>query len=64
MFEILGTGIILCCIGCAWSSYKIGLREGASNMLDLLHLQKIIAYDNEGNIKPNPFFLPKDDHED
>jgi len=56
MYEILVITIVVCCIGCAWTSYKIGLREGASNMLDLLQKQKIIAYDNEGNVRPNPLF--------
>ena len=57
MYEIIVLGIVLCCAGCAWTSYKIGLREGAKNMLDLLQQQKIIAYTNKGNIKPNPFFV-------
>tara|TARA_Y100000361_G_C10946512_1_gene231512 strand:- start:342 stop:518 length:177 start_codon:yes stop_codon:yes gene_type:complete len=41
---------------CAWRSYEIGIREGASRTVDKLHEAKIICYDNKGNIKPNPFF--------
>lgn len=61
MYETLILGIVACCAGCAYTSYKIGLREGAENMLNLLQQQKIIAYTNKGNIKPNPFFVPNEE---
>tara|TARA_Y100001937_G_scaffold124926_1_gene190609 strand:- start:898 stop:1086 length:189 start_codon:yes stop_codon:yes gene_type:complete len=37
-------------------AYDIGVREGAAHTVDKLHKMKIISYDDEGNIKPNPFF--------
>jgi hypothetical protein len=50
--------ICLCLLiaGCAYRSYNLGIREGASRTVDKLHEAKIICYDNKGNIKPNPFF--------
>lgn len=48
--------LVIILAACSWRSYTIGLREGANNMLDLLQHQKIISYDNEGNIRPNPLF--------
>lgn len=43
-------------IGVGWSSYKIGVREGSTRMIDKLHEIGVIRYDEEGRIKPNPFF--------
>tara|TARA_B100001113_G_C21039040_1_gene591463 strand:+ start:929 stop:1114 length:186 start_codon:yes stop_codon:yes gene_type:complete len=49
---------ILCGVACH-NFYKVGIREGADRTINLLHDQKIIAYDNEGQIYPNPFFKKK-----
>lgn len=43
-------------IGVGWSSYKIGVREGSEKMIDKLHEIGVITYDEDGRIKPNPFF--------
>lgn len=51
-YLILSTVII----GVGWSSYKIGVREGSTRMIDKLHEIGVIRYDEEGRIKPNPFF--------
>ena len=59
MIEIYGFILLVCGLCCAWTSYKIGRKEGAEAALNILYQQKIICYDNKGNIKPNPFF----DHE-
>lgn len=45
---------------CAWSSYRIGRKDGAGAMLDILQSQKIISYDVKGNVIPNPFYIPED----
>lgn len=58
MMELLIPAILI--IGCGWSSYKIGRADGAEALLEILHKRRIIAYDEKGNIKPNPFFLPED----
>jgi hypothetical protein len=47
-------------VACGYSSYKIGRADGAEALLEILHKKRIIAYDDKGNIKPNPFFLPED----
>jgi hypothetical protein len=36
--------------------YKVGVKEGAEWTLQKLHENKIICYDNKGDIKPNPFW--------
>ena len=60
MFEISFIIFILCLAGCSWQSYgigkKAGLTEGTEKALEVLHEQKIIAFDDKGNIIPNPFF--------
>ena len=56
MIELYTFIIMLVAIGCAWSSYKIGRKEGAEAALEILYNKKIICYDDKGNIKPNPFF--------
>ena len=33
-----------------------GVRVGAERAVEKLHQIKVIAFDNKGNIKPNPFF--------
>lgn len=45
---------------CAWTSYGLGRKDGAGAMIDILHEQKIISYDETGNIVPNPFYLPEE----
>ena len=40
-------------------AYKEGIREGANRTINILHQKKVIAYDNEGEIYPNPFFKKK-----
>ena len=40
-------------------AYKEGIKEGVNSSLKILHQQKIIAYDNKGEIYPNPFFERK-----
>ena len=46
--------------GCAWSSYRIGhnegVRAGAESTIEVLHDNKVISFDNKGNIVPNPYF--------
>ena len=54
MYEILIA--LICGLGLAWSSYKLGRRDGAESLLNLLQSKKIICYDDKGNIKPNQFF--------
>lgn len=54
IIQILCLSILL--IGCGRHSYKLGLKDGATNALSRLHEAKIISYDNMGNIRPNPFF--------
>jgi len=51
---------IICVIGVGWTSYKIGRREGAQHCLDILHDKRIISYDSDGQIVPNPFFIPEE----
>ena len=36
--------------------YKLGMRTGAERMIQALHTAKIISYDGDGEIYPNPFF--------
>tara|TARA_B100000927_G_scaffold266416_1_gene239808 strand:+ start:498 stop:686 length:189 start_codon:yes stop_codon:yes gene_type:complete len=54
---IISLGVL---IGSNYGSYKIGrqegLRSGAENTIDVLHENKVISFDNKGNIIPNPFF--------
>lgn len=50
----------LCIGGCSYQAYKIGyhegVRSGAEGALETLHEQKVISFDNKGNIVPNPYF--------
>ncbi len=41
-----------CMLGISYSSYKIGVREGAEKMLDRLEEINIINIDDEGRISP------------
>jgi len=60
MFEISFIIFIICTLGCSWQSYvignKAGLTEGTEKALEILHEKKIIAFDDDGNIIPNPYF--------
>jgi hypothetical protein len=49
--EIIIT-VAICIIGVGWTSYKIGIREGAEKMLEQLQEGKIIFIDDEGQISP------------
>ena len=40
-------------------AWKQGIREGANRTISILHENKVIAYDNKGEIYPNPFFEKK-----
>lgn len=54
MIEYMIFGFVV--FGCGYSCYKIGLKAGAANAIDVLYQQKIVAFDQAGNIKPNPFY--------
>ena len=60
MYELLTLALIIVLAGCAWTSYKIGRRDGAESLLEILHKQKIIAYDHNGEVRPNPFYQEKE----
>lgn len=47
---------IFCLSGASWQAYKTGLEKGSIDTVDKLHRAKIISYDDQGNIVPNPFF--------
>tara|TARA_B100000927_G_C16361281_1_gene427589 strand:+ start:543 stop:719 length:177 start_codon:yes stop_codon:yes gene_type:complete len=47
--------ILLAVVSC-YQCYNAGIKEGAVRTVDKLHEAKIIAFDNEGEIYPNPFF--------
>jgi len=52
--------LISVCTGYACHyAYKQGINEGVNRSLKILHNQKIIAYDSQGEIYPNPFFKRK-----
>jgi len=42
--------LFFCVIGSAYTSYKIGLREGAEGMIEFLDEVGIIHVDEKGNI--------------
>tara|TARA_B100000902_G_C26437746_1_gene494581 strand:- start:112 stop:306 length:195 start_codon:yes stop_codon:yes gene_type:complete len=46
----------ICIIGVGYSSYRIGIREGSENMLEMLENTNIIKMDFKGNVVPNPDF--------
>ena len=50
-----------CGAGFGWSCWKAGLKQGASNCIDVLYKKKIICYDNKGDIKPNQFFQKEEE---
>tara|TARA_B100000287_G_C20618548_1_gene775039 strand:- start:679 stop:873 length:195 start_codon:yes stop_codon:yes gene_type:complete len=42
--------------GFGYHMYRIGMRAGAEGMIDKLRELKVIAWDNKGNVRPNPFW--------
>jgi|TARA_R110000772_G_scaffold152575_1_gene263394 hypothetical protein len=46
---------LMCGFACV-HYYKLGMRTGAERMIQALHTAKIISYDGDGEIYPNPFF--------
>jgi|TARA_B110000483_G_scaffold42433_1_gene52802 hypothetical protein len=44
--------VLFCTVGIGYSSYKIGIKEGARRMLDYLEEHKIINIDEEGKVTP------------
>ena len=50
---IIAIGII---VGVGYTSYKIGVKEGASITVDVLSQNQIIKFDAHGNIVPNKHF--------
>ena len=50
---LLGIGLV---IGVGYTSYKIGIQEGASITVDVLSENQIIKFDARGNIVPNKHF--------
>lgn len=52
--------VFICALAFGYRMYKVGIKEGAEKCIDHLHEQKIICYDNKGNIKPNQFFQEED----
>ena len=53
--------MILCGAGFGYSCWKAGLKQGASNCIEILFQKKIICYDNKGDIKPNQFFQKEEE---
>lgn len=45
----------MCGFACYYA-YKEGLKEGANRTINILHEKKVIAYDDTGEIYPNPFY--------
>jgi len=54
MTEYIVFGI--CLIGCGWSCYHEGVKQGTEATINILHDKKIIAYSEKGDIIPNPLF--------
>jgi uncharacterized protein YceK len=58
--DIIYLIFIIILSGCAWSSFKIGhnegVRAGAETTIEMLHTNKVISFDNKGNIVPNSYF--------
>ena len=52
--EFLYYGVTLIVIlGAAYTSYRIGIREGAESLLDFLEEAGVINVDDKDNITPN-----------
>ena len=50
---------ILISLACGFAchyAYKLGIKEGAERTVKLLHKEKVISYDSDGQIYPNPFY--------
>ena len=50
---------ILISLACGFAchyAYKLGIKEGAERTIKVLHEEKVISYDSEGQIYPNPFY--------
>jgi|TARA_B100001094_G_scaffold327500_1_gene385862 hypothetical protein len=50
---------ILISLACGFAchyAYKLGIKEGAERTIKVLHKEKVISYDSEGQIYPNPFY--------
>ena len=45
-----------CIVGASYTSYRLGVRQGSEKTIDKLHSMKVIAFDQKGFIKPNPFY--------
>jgi hypothetical protein len=56
--------IALCGLGLGVSCWRGGLKSGAERTIEILHTNKIICYDNNGDIKPNLFWQEDDKEED
>lgn len=43
--------MVFCLMGSIWTSYRAGLREGATQILMVLEEAELIVIDEEGNIE-------------
>jgi len=59
MIEFIVFGF--CVVGAGYQAFNIGIREGAERALARLRDDKIITFDRNGHIRPNPFYLPKEE---
>ena len=50
--------IVIALFGAAfgYNMYHQGIKQGAELCVAKLHEEKIISFDNAGNIRPNPFW--------
>ena len=53
--------LIIYASGACWIGWKAGIKKGAETVVEVLHQKKVIAYDNKGNIKPNPFWQEEEE---
>ena len=53
--------LIIYASGACWIGWKAGIKKGAETVVTVLHQKKVIAYDNKGNIKPNPFWQEEEE---
>ncbi len=42
----------LALFGCGYTSWQIGVRQGAENAVEILHSMKVISYNKNGDIIP------------
>lgn len=47
-------------VACGYTSYRIGRKDGAEAMINVLHHNKIISYNEKGDVRPNPLYIPED----